>query len=47
MEYLGFIFGIFGFMAYLQLSSLKKRVGALEEEGVVRLAQHHFLSRTS
>ena len=32
MEYLGFIFGIFGFMAYLQLSSLKKRVGALEEE---------------
>ena len=32
MEYLGFIFGIFGLLAYLQLSSLKKRVGALEEE---------------
>ena len=31
MEYLGFIFGIFGLMAYLQLSSLKRRVGALEE----------------
>lgn len=32
MEYLGYIFGIFGLLAYLQLSSLKKRVGALEEE---------------
>ncbi|MBR5390435.1 MAG: hypothetical protein IK141_03920 [Clostridia bacterium] len=32
MEYLGFIFGIFGFFAYLQYSSLKKRVSALEEE---------------
>ena len=32
MEYVGFIFGIFGFFAYFQLSSLKKRVIALEEE---------------
>ena len=32
MEYAGFVFGIFGLLAYIQLSSLKKRVAALEEE---------------
>ena len=32
MEYAGFVFGIFGLLAYLQCSSLKKRVIALEEE---------------
>ena len=32
MEYVGFIFGIFGLLAYVQLSSLKKKVTALEEE---------------
>lgn len=32
MEYLGFLFGLFGFLAYCELSSLKKRVAALEEE---------------
>ena len=32
MEYVGFVFGIFGLLAYLQFSSLKKRVIALEEE---------------
>ena len=32
METLGFIFGIFGLLAYLQLSSLKKRVDELERE---------------
>lgn len=32
MEYIGFIFGIFGFYAYLQLSSLKNRVASLERE---------------
>ena len=32
MEYVGFVFGIFGLLAYLQCSSLKKRVIALEEE---------------
>ncbi len=32
MEYLGFIFGIFGIVAYVQAASLKKRVVALEEE---------------
>ena len=32
MEYVGIVFGIFGLMAYVQLSSLKKRVVALEEE---------------
>ena len=32
MEYIGIVFGIFGLLAYLELSSLKKRVTALEEE---------------
>lgn len=32
MEYIGFIFGIFGILAYVQVSSLKKRVVTLEEE---------------
>ncbi len=32
MEYLGFIFGIFGLMAYLQVSSLKNRISELERE---------------
>ena len=32
MEYIGFVFGIFGLFAYLQSSSLKKRIVALEEE---------------
>ena len=32
MEYVGFVFGIFGLLAYVQLASLKKKVNALEEE---------------
>ena len=32
MEYIGIVFGIFGILAYVQLSSLKKRLIALEEE---------------
>ena len=32
MEYIGFVFGIFGLLAYVQLASLKKKVNALEEE---------------
>ena len=32
MEYLGFIFGIFGLFAYIELASLKKKVTALEKE---------------
>ena len=32
MEYIGFVFGIFGLMAYLEVSSLKKRIDALERE---------------
>ena len=32
MEYIGFIFGIFGFIAYLQVSSLKRRIEKLEEQ---------------
>ena len=31
MEYLGFIFGIFGLLAYVQIASLKKKVTALEK----------------
>jgi hypothetical protein len=32
MEYIGFVFGIFGLMAYLQVSGLKNRVVTLERE---------------
>ena len=32
MEYVGFIFGVFGLMAFLQLSSLKNRIEKLERE---------------
>ncbi len=32
MEYIGIVFGIFGLLAYVQLSSLKKKVITLEEE---------------
>ena len=32
MEYIGFVFGIFGLMAYLQISSLKSRISELERE---------------
>ena len=32
MEYVAFIFAIFGFMAYLQISQLKKRIDELERQ---------------
>lgn len=32
MQYIGFIFGIFGLLAYLELSSLKKRINDLERQ---------------
>ena len=32
MEYLGFIFGIFGLMAYMQLATLKGRISELERQ---------------
>lgn len=32
MEYMGFIFGFFGFLAYIELSSLKGRVRNLESQ---------------
>jgi hypothetical protein len=32
MEYLAYIFGIFGLLAYLETSSLKKKISALEEQ---------------
>ena len=32
MEYVAFVFGIFGLMAFLQVSSLKNKVNSLEEQ---------------
>lgn len=32
MQYIAFVFGIFGFLAYLEISSLKKRITDLERE---------------
>ena len=32
MEVLGFIFGIFGFLAYFEISSLKRRIKDIERE---------------
>ena len=32
MEYVAFVFGIFGLMAFLQASSLKNKVNSLEEQ---------------
>ncbi len=32
MEYIGFIFGIFGLVAYLEISSLKGRIDGLERQ---------------
>lgn len=32
MEYVAFVFGIFGLMAYLQISSMKSRIDQLERE---------------
>ena len=32
MEYVGFVFGIFGLIAFAELSSLKKKIGTLEEQ---------------
>ena len=32
MEILGFVFGIFGIMAYMQVSALKRRIDLLEQQ---------------
>ena len=32
MEYIGFVFGILGLMAYLEISPLKSRISELERE---------------
>ncbi len=47
MEYVGFIFGIFGLMAYLQVSSLKRRVDLLEEELAGTRGTQAFEKRSS
>ncbi len=32
MQYIGFIFGIFGLLAYIQVSALKRKVETMEEQ---------------
>ena len=32
MQYIAYVFGIFGFLAYIELSSLKKRISELERQ---------------
>ncbi|MBR0373578.1 MAG: hypothetical protein IJH91_03495 [Mogibacterium sp.] len=47
MEYLGFIFGIFGLLAYLQSASLKRRIDALEEQLAKTRGTEAFETRAS
>ncbi|MBR3358557.1 MAG: hypothetical protein IKG46_12140 [Solobacterium sp.] len=47
MEYMGFVFGIFGLMAYLQISALKKRVDDLEREMTKIEGTEHAQKQTS
>lgn len=47
MQYLGFVFGIFGLMAYLELSEMKKRVSSLEEELTKLKGTSYHEDRTS
>ena len=47
MEYMGFVFGIFGLMAYLQVSALKKRVDDLEREMTKIEGTEHAQKQTS
>ncbi len=52
MEYLGLVFGIFGFMAFLEVSSLKRRISSLEEalartEGTALHADRQSLLRAA
>ena len=47
MEYVGLVFGIFGLMAYLSVSSLKNRVSRLERELQAMQGNNYSLERAS
>ena len=47
MQYAAFVFGIFGFFAYLELSSIKKRVAELERELTKMKGTSYHEDRTS
>ena len=47
MEVIGFVFGIFGLMAYLQVSSLKSRIDELEREFTGMKGTSYYEDRTA
>ena len=47
MQYAAFVFGIFGLFAYLELSSIKKRVAELERELTKMKGTSYHEDRTS
>lgn len=47
MEYVGFVFGIFGLMAFMEVSSLKGRITALERELTKMLGTSFHETRSS
>ena len=47
MEVIGFAFGIFGLMAYLQVSSLKSRIDELEREFTGMKGTSYYEDRTA
>ena len=47
MEYIGIVFGIFGILAYLQVTSLKRRIDALEEQLAQTQGTKAFEDRTA
>ena len=47
MEVIGFVFGIFGLMAYLQVSSLKSRIDELERELTGMKGTSYYEDRTA
>ncbi|MBR2685572.1 MAG: hypothetical protein IKE59_05950 [Erysipelotrichaceae bacterium] len=47
MEYIGFVFGIFGLMAYLQISELKGSIANLERELTKMKGTSYHEDRTS
>ncbi len=47
MEYAAFVFGIFGLLAYLQVSPLKRRIDRLEEQLAHTEGTPHYEERTA
>lgn len=47
MNYVAFVLAIFGFMAYCELSSLKKRIGQIEEQLATAKGTSYAYSRES